>query len=97
MTAISPVRNNYVAVAATSTTTFGAAGAYIHSVVVNVASRKLAMYVEPRQSVREVGLATHLGANVPTSIGRFHLLPRLYISPIASSPEKHPAFCVIEK
>ena len=38
MTAISPVRNNYVAVAATSTTTFGAAGAYIHSVVVNVAS-----------------------------------------------------------
>ena len=38
MTAISPVRNNYVAVAATSTTTFGSAGAYIHSVVVNVSS-----------------------------------------------------------
>ena len=38
MTAISPVRNNYVAVAATSTTTFAAAGAYIHSVVVNVSS-----------------------------------------------------------
>ena len=38
MTAISPVRNNYVAVAATSSSTFGTAGAYLHSVVVNVAS-----------------------------------------------------------
>jgi hypothetical protein len=45
MTAISPVRNNYVAVAATSTTTFGAAGAYIHSVVVNVASNTEATVV----------------------------------------------------
>ena len=45
MTAISPVRNNYVAVAATSTTTFAAAGAYIHSVVVNVASNTEATVV----------------------------------------------------
>lgn len=45
MTAISPVRNNYVAVAATSTTSFGAAGAYIHSVVVNVASNTEATVV----------------------------------------------------
>ena len=36
MTAISPVRNNYVAVAATSSSTFGTVGAYLHSVVVNV-------------------------------------------------------------
>ena len=45
MTAISPVRNNYVAVAATSTTSFGAAGAYIHSVVINVASNTEATVV----------------------------------------------------
>jgi hypothetical protein len=45
MTAISPVRNDYVAVAATSTTTFGAAGAYIHSVVVNVSSNTEATVV----------------------------------------------------
>ena len=45
MTAISPVRNNYVAVAATSTTTFASAGAYIHSVVVNVASNTEATVV----------------------------------------------------
>ena len=38
MSTTAPTRHNYVAVAATSTTTFGAAGAYIHSVVVNVAS-----------------------------------------------------------
>ena len=36
MTAISPVRNNYVAVAATSSSTFGTVGAYLHSVIVNV-------------------------------------------------------------
>jgi hypothetical protein len=45
MTAISPMRNDYVAVAATSTTTFGAAGAYIHSVVVNVSSNTEATVV----------------------------------------------------
>ena len=38
MTAISPVRNNYVAVAATSSSTFGTVGAYLHSVIVNVQS-----------------------------------------------------------
>jgi hypothetical protein len=36
MTAISPTRNNYVAIAATSSSTFGTVGAYLHSVVVNV-------------------------------------------------------------
>ena len=38
MSAMSPLRNNYVAVAATSSSTFGAAGAYLHSVIVNVQS-----------------------------------------------------------
>jgi hypothetical protein len=38
MTAISPVRNNYVAIAATSSSTFGTVGAYLHSVIVNVQS-----------------------------------------------------------
>lgn len=38
MSTLSPTRMNYVAVAATSTTAFGAAGAYLHRVVVNVAS-----------------------------------------------------------
>jgi len=33
-----PTRMNYVAVGATSTTTFGSPGAYLHRVVVNVAS-----------------------------------------------------------
>lgn len=38
MSVNSPTRYNYVAVAATSSSTFGTAGAYLHSVVVNVAS-----------------------------------------------------------
>jgi hypothetical protein len=38
MSANAPPRYNYVAVAATSTTAFGAAGAFIHRVVVNTAS-----------------------------------------------------------
>lgn len=42
MTAISPIRNNYVAVDASSSSTFGTAGAYLHSVVVNVASNTAA-------------------------------------------------------
>ena len=45
MSTNAPTRHNYVAVAATSTTTFGAAGAYIHSVVVNVASNTEATVV----------------------------------------------------
>ena len=38
MSVNSPTRYNYVAVAATSSSTFGTVGAYLHSVVVNVAS-----------------------------------------------------------
>jgi len=38
MSTVSPTRMNYVAVDATSTTSFASAGAYIERVVVNVAS-----------------------------------------------------------
>lgn len=38
MSTNSPTRYNYVAVAATASSTFGTVGAYLHSVVVNVAS-----------------------------------------------------------
>jgi hypothetical protein len=38
MSALVPSRNNYVVVGATSSTVFAAAGAYIHRVLVNVAS-----------------------------------------------------------
>ena len=45
MSTNAPTRYNYVAVAATSSSTFGAAGAYIHSVVVNVSSNTEATVV----------------------------------------------------
>ena len=64
MTAISPVRNNYVAVAATSTTTFAAAGAYIHSVVVNVASNTEATVVVSDNGTELVRIAATQAAGV---------------------------------
>ena len=64
MTAISPVRNNYVAVAATSTTTFAAAGAYIHSVVVNVASATEATVVVSDNGIELVRIPATQAAGV---------------------------------
>jgi hypothetical protein len=64
MSVLSPTRNNYVAVAATSTTTFGSAGAYIHSVVVNVASNTEATVVVSDNGVALVSIPATQAAGV---------------------------------
>jgi hypothetical protein len=72
MTAISPVRNNYVAVAATSTTSFGAAGAYLHSVVVNVQSNTEATVIVSDNGVALVSIPATQAAGVyviPLEVG----------------------------
>jgi hypothetical protein len=72
MTAISPVRNNYVAVAATSTTSFGAAGAYLHSVVVNVESNTEATVIVSDNGVALVSIPATQAAGVyviPLEVG----------------------------
>ena len=64
MTAISPVRNNYVAVAATSSSTFGAAGAYLHSVIVNVQSNTEATCIVSDNGVALVSIPATQAAGV---------------------------------
>lgn len=64
MTAISPVRNNYVAVDASSSSTFGTAGAYLHSVVVNVASNTEATCVVSDNGVTLVSIPATQAAGV---------------------------------
>jgi len=72
MSVIQPVRNNYVAVAATSTTTFGAAGAYLHSVVVNVQSNTEATCIVSDGSTALISIPATQAAGVyviPLGIG----------------------------
>jgi hypothetical protein len=72
MTAISPVRNNYVAVAATSSSTFGAAGAYLHSVIVNVQSNTEATCIVSDNGVALVSIPATQAAGVyviPLEVG----------------------------
>ena len=64
MSVNSPTRNNYVAVAATSTTTFGAAGAYLHSVIVNVQSNTEATCVVSDGSTALVSIPATQAAGV---------------------------------
>ena len=64
MTAISPVRNNYVAVAATSSSTFGTVGAYLHSVVVNVQSNTEATCIVSDNGVALVSIPATQAAGV---------------------------------
>ena len=72
MTAISPVRNNYVAVAATSSSTFGTVGAYLHSVVVNVQSNTEATCIVSDNGVALVSIPATQAAGVyviPLEVG----------------------------
>ena len=64
MTAISPVRNNYVAVAATSSSTFGTVGAYLHSVIVNVQSNTEATCIVSDNGVALVSIPATQAAGV---------------------------------
>ena len=64
MTAISPVRNNYVAVAATSSSTFGTVGAYLHSVVVNVQTNTEATCIVSDNGVTLVSIPATQAAGV---------------------------------
>jgi hypothetical protein len=72
MTAMSPVRNNYVAVAATSSSTFGTVGAYLHSVVVNVQSNTEATCIVSDNGVALVSIPATQAAGVyviPLEVG----------------------------
>lgn len=72
MTAISPVRNNYVAVAATSSSTFGTVGAYLHSVIVNVQSNTEATCIVSDNGVALVSIPATQAAGVyviPLEVG----------------------------
>ena len=67
MSAIVPARHNYVVVAATSTTTFGVAGAYLHSVIVNVASNTEATVIVSDGSTELVKVPATQAAGVYVS------------------------------
>ena len=72
MTAISPTRNNYVAVAATSSSTFGTGGAYLHSVVVNVQTNTEATCIVSDNGVTLVSIPATQAAGVyviPLEVG----------------------------
>ena len=72
MTAFAPVRKNYVAVAATSSSTFGTAGAYLHSVVVNVQSNTEATCIISDNGVSLVSIPATQAAGVyviPLEVG----------------------------
>ena len=64
MTAISPTRNNYVAIAATSSSTFGTVGAYLHSVVVNVQTNTEATCIVSDNGVTLVSIPATQAAGV---------------------------------
>lgn len=72
MSVNSPIRHNYVAVAATSTTAFGAAGAYLHSVIVNVQSNTEATVIVRDNGVALVSIPATQAAGVyviPLEVG----------------------------
>ena len=64
MSAITPLRNNYVAVAATSSSTFATAGAYLHSVIVNVQSNTEATCIVSDNGVALVSVPATQAAGV---------------------------------
>ena len=64
MTAISPTRNNYVAIAATSSSTFGTVGAYLHSLVVNVQTNTEATCIVSDNGVTLVSIPATQAAGV---------------------------------
>jgi hypothetical protein len=66
MSVNNPIRNNYQTIAATSSSTWGAAGAYIHSVVVNVSSNTEASAILSDNGVALVSTPPTLAAGVYT-------------------------------
>ena len=64
MSTNAPTRYNYVAVAATASSTFGTAGAYLHSVVVNVQSNTEATCIVKDGSVSLISIPATQAAGV---------------------------------
>ena len=64
MSVVSPNRYPYVAIAATSTSTFGVAGAYIHRVIVNVQSNTEATAIVSDNGVALVSIPATQAAGV---------------------------------